>query len=229
MTDPTTGINLLIIARESREIARLTVELDARGFVCTTVPYGEVEKIVAQPPADIIIVEVEDNLAGDVIRKVASTLQTGHHVPVIALVSRRALDNLNGQIDIDDFITGPYHAAELSLRIRRLLHVSRGISKRDLIQYRDLAIDPDTCEVTLAGRIVELTFKEYELLKLLASNRGRVYTREALLDKIWGYDYYGGDRTVDVHMRRLRSKIEDATHNYIETVRNIGYRFRKET
>jgi DNA-binding response OmpR family regulator len=81
--------------------------------------------------------------------------------------------------------------------------------------------------VTVNGALVELTFKEYELLKLLAANRGRVFTREALLDKLWGYDYFGGDRTVDVHIRRLRSKIEDAEHTYIETVRNIGYRFKK--
>ena len=76
-------------------------------------------------------------------------------------------------------------------------------------------------------RVVELTFKEFELLKLMASNRGRVFTRDALLDKIWGYDYFGGDRTVDVHIRRLRSKIEEFGHTFIETVRNIGYRFRK--
>ena len=74
--------------------------------------------------------------------------------------------------------------------------------------------------------MIELTFKEYELLKFLASHQGRVYTREALLNKVWGYDYYGGDRTVDVHIRRLRSKIEDAKHTFIETVRNIGYRFK---
>jgi DNA-binding response OmpR family regulator len=84
-----------------------------------------------------------------------------------------------------------------------------------------------TCEVTVNGSIVELTFKEYELLKLMASNPGRVYTREVLLNKIWGYDYFGGDRTVDVHIRRLRSKIEDSGHSYIETVRNIGYKFIK--
>jgi DNA-binding response OmpR family regulator len=88
-------------------------------------------------------------------------------------------------------------------------------------------IDLARCEVTLEGRIVELTFKEYELLKLLAANSGRVYSREVLLDQVWGYDYYGGDRTVDVHVRRLRSKIEDSTHTFIETVRNIGYRFKK--
>ena len=90
-----------------------------------------------------------------------------------------------------------------------------------------MTIDLVTCEVTVDGRKADLTFKEYELLKLMARNRGRVFTREALLDKIWGYDYYGGDRTVDVHMRQLRSKMSDATHTYIETVRNIGYRFVK--
>ena len=73
-----------------------------------------------------------------------------------------------------------------------------------------------------------LTFKEYELLKFLARTSGRVFTREALLNRVWGYDYYGGDRTVDVHIRRLRSKIEDSSHTFIETVRNIGYRFRKD-
>ena len=90
-----------------------------------------------------------------------------------------------------------------------------------------LRMDMATCEVTIDGRIIELTFKEYEVLKLLLNNRGRVFTRDVLLNKIWGYDYYGGDRTVDVHMRRLRSKIEDATHTFIETVRNVGYRFKK--
>ena len=78
----------------------------------------------------------------------------------------------------------------------------------------------------MAGRKVLLTFKEYELLKLLASTPGRVYSRDKLLDQVWGYQYFGGTRTVDVHVRRLRSKIEDASHTFIETVRNVGYRFR---
>jgi DNA-binding response OmpR family regulator len=81
----------------------------------------------------------------------------------------------------------------------------------------------------VGGNPVMLTFREYELLKFLASNRGRVFTREALLNRVWGYDYYGGDRTVDVHIRRLRSKIEDASHTFIETVRNIGYKFNKDS
>lgn len=95
----------------------------------------------------------------------------------------------------------------------------------NLIKTGDLVIDVNKYEVLLNGNKVGLTFKEYELLKFLSSNRGRVYSRDQLLDKIWGYDYYGGTRTVDVHIRRLRSKIEDKKHVFIETVRNIGYKF----
>ena len=115
------------------------------------------------------------------------------------------------------------------IRINRVLRKTVKNESSEQIKCDGLTIDLATCEVTVNGKIVELTFKEYEMLKLLASNKGRVYTREALLDKIWGYDYYGGDRTVDVHVRRLRSKIEDASHTYIETVRNIGYRFIKDS
>ena len=129
-------------------------------------------------------------------------------------------------LNIDDFMISPYDARELVLRVKRLLSRDRNIDSGELIKCDGLLIDLAKCEVTLEGRIVELTFKEYELLRFLASNRGRVYTREALLNMVWGYDYYGGDRTVDVHVRRLRSKIEDAKHTFIETVRNIGYRFK---
>jgi two-component system alkaline phosphatase synthesis response regulator PhoP len=86
-------------------------------------------------------------------------------------------------------------------------------------------IDSGKCEVLLGGKAIVLTFKEYQLLKFLAANKGKAFTREALLNKVWGWDYYGGDRTVDVHIRRLRSKIEDMNHSFIETIRNIGYRF----
>jgi DNA-binding response OmpR family regulator len=101
------------------------------------------------------------------------------------------------------------------------------VQTEETIQCGDLVIDLANCEVRVGGKVVELTFKEYELLKFLAKDRGRVFTREALLHKVWGYDYFGGDRTVDVHVRRLRSKIEDSGQTFIETVRNIGYRFTK--
>ncbi len=94
------------------------------------------------------------------------------------------------------------------------------------IRQGSLVIDTARCEVTVSGRPVMLTFKEYELLKFLAANTGRVFTRETLLDRVWGHDYFGGDRTVDVHVRRLRSKLEHAGHTFIDTVRNVGYAFR---
>jgi two-component system alkaline phosphatase synthesis response regulator PhoP len=101
------------------------------------------------------------------------------------------------------------------------------MESEDVIRCGDLVIDSAKCEVSLSGKPIILTFKEYQLLKFLASNKEKVFTREALLNKVWGWDYYGGDRTVDVHIRRLRSKIEDINHSFIETIRNIGYRFRK--
>lgn len=101
-----------------------------------------------------------------------------------------------------------------------------GARADSVLKIGDLTIDSVRCEVEVGGRLLALTFKEYELLRLLATNKGKVFTREALLNQVWGYDYYGGDRTVDVHIRRLRSKIEDPVHTFIETVRNIGYKFK---
>jgi two-component system alkaline phosphatase synthesis response regulator PhoP len=101
------------------------------------------------------------------------------------------------------------------------------VKRKDLILIGNLVIDLACREVTLEGKTLSLTFTEYELLVFLAANSGRVFTREALLNKIWGYDYYGGDRTVDVHIRRLRAKIEWGKHSFIETVRGTGYRFKK--
>ena len=107
----------------------------------------------------------------------------------------------------------------------RKLHDKTARSK--LIKHGDLIIDLPKYEVRQAGRLIVLTLKEYELLCLLSSNPGKVFSREALLNKIWGYNYFGGARTVDVHITRLRNKIEDGSHSFIETVRGVGYRFKE--
>jgi DNA-binding response OmpR family regulator len=124
-----------------------------------------------------------------------------------------------------DFVILPPRPKEILTRIKRVIDQARPILK-DQVNVRDLTINTTTYEVTVNGRRVNLRFKEYELLLLMATNPGRVYTREALLKNIWGFDYLGGTRTVDVHIRRLRSKIEDADHLFIETVWNVGYRFK---
>jgi DNA-binding response OmpR family regulator len=145
-------------------------------------------------------------------------------LPVIGLVTPDKLDSLEGLVD--DFVVKPYNAKELATRIKHLVRRDSDISTEQ-IRTAGITIDPDKYEVYVNGRLVSLTFKEYELLKFLASHPGRVFTRDALLNQVWSQDYFGGDRTVDVHIRRLRSKIEDPSHIYIETVRNIGYRFVK--
>ena len=146
--------------------------------------------------------------------------------PILLMVDAADIQSAGSFTAWDDFVVLPATDGELEARVARLVSVSPISGNR--ILRGDLAIDIDSCEVSLGGRLIELTYKEYELLRFLAANPGRVHSRETLLDRVWGYDYYGGDRTVDVHVRRLRSKIEDANHTYIDTVRNMGYRFRKE-
>jgi DNA-binding response OmpR family regulator len=147
-------------------------------------------------------------------------------LPFIAVVEADRINTAEGRLDlVGDFVTRPANADELDLRMKRLLRGTKTPGD-DQIRGGDLVIDLQKCEVSIDNRPVLLTFKEYELLKCLAGKPGHVFTRDALLNKVWGYEYYGGDRTVDVHIKRLRSKIEDANHTFIETVRNIGYRFK---
>ena len=218
---------LLIITDEAKTMGLIQASLARYDFTCSTGNYkGALEAAAKQPP-DLALLEIPDN-DNDSTWEIIGSLKKGSNLPVIALISPEMAAGLDNRQEIDDFIIRPYDDAELLLRINRLLKKARDADSSEQIKCNGLTIDLVTCEVTVDGRKADLTFKEYELLKLMARNRGRVFTRESLLDKIWGYDYYGGDRTVDVHMRRLRSKIEDAAHTYIETVRNIGYRFVKD-
>lgn len=151
-------------------------------------------------------------------------------VPAIALVPRTRVPGLDPSLPLADFITSPPDPDELVVRARRVLESGNEQEEDDshIIRAGDIQIDTSSYDVTIRGSRVGLTFKEYELLKLLAENPGRVFSRYALLNQIWGYEYFGGTRTVDVHIRRLRSKIHDAEHNFIETIWNVGYRFREE-
>ena len=215
---------VVIIAEESRGIRELSSALIREGFSCTFTPYGdEVEAELSKKVPDLTLVELNGHSAG-LISELSQRLKKDKALPVVALVDKKGLDNIHLDSNIDDFALIGADVKELSLRMRRLVQRTRD-KKGRLIGCGDLVIDSANYEVSLAGRPVLLTFREYELLRFLASNPGRVFTRDVLLDKVWGYDYFGGDRTVDVHIRRLRSKIEDSDHTFIETVRNIGYRF----
>lgn len=149
-------------------------------------------------------------------------------LPALALIRNSTADIVDYRSDLADIVICPPSSPELVWRVRRALHRNRRrfAAEESVIRQGNLVINPDSYEVTLSGQKVNLRFKEYELLLLISSNPGRVYSREALLSQVWGYDYFGGTRTVDVHIRRLRSKIEDAEHSFIETIWNVGYRFK---
>jgi DNA-binding response OmpR family regulator len=146
---------------------------------------------------------------------------------VLILVGGGQLADLALRDDLfDDFCLNPFHPTELEARLRHLLWGSGGVVARaELVEYGDLVLNLETYQATISKRPLDLTYMEYELLKFLAQNPGKVFTREMLLSRVWGYEYYGGARTVDVHVRRLRAKLGEEHANLIQTVRSVGYRF----
>ena len=148
-------------------------------------------------------------------------------LPVLISVPRDAMADYDSSLNSDEVVVSPVSEAELTTRVKLAMYRVNGPAGPTLLRVGDLSIDLERYEVNVAGRRVALTYKEFQLLVLLASNPGRVYTREALLSQIWGYDYLGGTRTVDVHIRRLRSKVEAPGRSFVETIWNVGYRFKE--
>ena len=176
---------------------------------------------------DVIIIDTS-SISYDDFQKIVIQ-SNSNEIPSLAIISPESLLMLKDS-EISDFITTPIKLSELITRCQRITKRTNNVSTEKLIKFGDLLINPDNYEVKIKGNRVNLRFKEYELLLLLASNPGRVYDRASLLNQIWGYDYFGGTRTVDVHIRRLRSKIEVLPDTeYIETILNVGYRFTEKT
>ncbi|MBM3263223.1 MAG: response regulator transcription factor [candidate division Zixibacteria bacterium] len=144
---------------------------------------------------------------------------------VLALTLREKIRELDVTIGIEDFLCAPYDPAEVEARIRFALWRRFGVQLHDMIVCGELVINLGNYEVTIRGEPADLTLKEYDLLTYLATHRGRVFTRDDLLTAVWGYNYFGGTRTVDVHVRRLRMKIERHGIKIISTVRGVGYKF----
>jgi DNA-binding response OmpR family regulator len=216
--------NILILAEENDKTRELKSRLSREGYACTLAqPGDEPEKLINQHSPRLVVLDIgaeEEIPTVDISNDSKGPM-------VVAVAFRQRLPELSGRDDITDFVLKPFDVDELLTRIRRLAARAKATPLSDIIVAGDLLIDTARCEVSLAGAAVELTFREYELLKFLATNRGRVFSREVLLNKVWGYEYFGGDRTVDVHVRRLRSKIEESGQVFVETVRNIGYRFKR--
>ncbi len=146
--------------------------------------------------------------------------------PLLLLVSGTQLGDLELREDLfDDFSLWPFQPRELEARLRHLFWRTGQGTRPELVEYGELRLNLETYQAAIAGRPLDLTYMEYELLKFLSGHPGKVFTRETLLSRVWGYDYYGGARTVDVHVRRLRSKLGEEHAGLIQTVRSVGYSF----
>jgi len=215
-------VSISVVADECDALRRLTSELTKDGITCS---------VAASPhetggyPGDLVLLDADSNAGKHALSEMAVENLSA---PVIILGELGTLCHLDSHLRGRDFVVKPCNTAELVLRIKHALNKNSFIAPPGPVLHGELVIDAARCEVTVAGHPITLTFREYELLRFLAGNAGRVFTRNALLDRVWGEDYFGGDRTVDVHIRRLRSKLEGYGHSFIETVRNVGYRFKPD-
>ncbi len=209
---------------------------------CTLESYGyEVETFESAPPMlervqtqlpDLILLDImmPEMDGTEALRRLKASQKT-RAVPVIMLTAKSSeVDKVRGlDLGADDYITKPFGLLELAARVRAALR--RGQEEKEpgdhVIRIGDIVLDIDNHEVTQDGQPLELTLKEFELLRLLTQNASRVVPREELLNEIWGYDYVGETRTLDMHIKTLRAKLsDDAEHpRYIKTVRSVGYKF----
>jgi DNA-binding response OmpR family regulator len=146
-------------------------------------------------------------------------------VPVLVAVDAERLDDAAAVCAGHELVVRPLRPGELRARVTRVRQAINGIEAAEVVRMGGLEVNLATYQVTIDGRPVDFTYMEYELLKFLVTHPGRVFTREALLSRVWGYDYYGGARTVDVHVRRVRAKLGQEHASRIRTVRSVGYRF----
>jgi DNA-binding response OmpR family regulator len=193
---------------------------------------AEPAALIDQPAADAILVDARRELAS--ARSLCRMLRaTGVSVPLFAILTEGGLAGLTAEWGVDDVLLETAGPAEVEARIRLSIG-SLALSAGDdpvstQITAGNLVIDENTYSARIDGRVLDLTYKEFELIKHLAQHPGRVFTRAQLLQEVWGYDYFGGTRTVDVHVRRLRAKLGLEYEVLIGTVRNVGYRFVPES
>jgi len=190
---------------------------------------AEASVLVDAPITDCIIIDARRELPTvKSFTKLITT--TGVSTPLIIVTTEGGLSAINADWGITDVILDTAGPAEVDARIRIVIgkdaieQLAKNPSLKE-IRSGDVVIDEDSYTAKIKGRTLDLTFKEFELLKYLAQHSGRVFSRSQLLQEIWGYDYFGGTRTVDVHIRRLRSKLGPEFESVIDTVRNVGYRF----
>jgi len=222
--------HILAIDDEVHILELIKYNLEKSGFIVDVAENGE-SALTMMDKKDYSLVLLDLMLPGisgrDLCRQVRKTPKL-RKLPIIMLTAKGGeSDKIEGlDIGADDYITKPFSINELNARINSLLRRSGGMEESEKLDLYGIEIDSVKHEVKLDGIAVEMTLKEYELLKLLLLNQGKVLTRDIILDRIWGYEYFGDTRTVDVHIRHLRRKLGQNKSGVIETVRGVGYRMR---
>ena len=220
------GLKILIVDDESRMRKLLHDYLEASGVQILEAADGQagLDIFLGVKGIDLVILDVMmPKMDGwEVCREIRKT----SNVPVIMLTARgEERDELKGfDLGVDEYISKPFSPKILVARIDALIRRSKGQVSAQMIALGDITVDRDGRKVLVSGSLVELSFKEYELLNYLIDNQGIALSRERILNQVWDYDYYGDTRTIDTHIKKLRQKL-GACGEYIETVRNIGYKF----
>ncbi len=222
--------HILILSQDKEYRKALASFLQNSGYVIY--PSDTIEDTVDQfysRKLDLIIVDVASWKEEGI--KVYKDLKQGigtKDFSSIVIASMDLMNEINFALAFDDFVIKNEDFTEVLLRIKQLLWHQSKLDSNNIIKIEDLILNMNSYEITVKGKTVYLTYKEYELLKFLLLNRGRVFTRDALLDKVWGYDNYAGTRTIDIHIQRLRTKLGGKSSEFIQTVRNVGYCFAAE-
>ena len=223
--------SILIIGDQNKQGLELRDALKKETHFATQLisKNGAVVSLVLQKEPDLIVLNPKTSYPEmiDLYYGLKKEPQS-QDVPIVLLLDENEMKTADLPSGIQEVLYRPLRMAEALARIQLLFKRLHKVDQKNLIQRGKLSMDVSKYEVRIGEKKIDLTFTEFELLKFLCSSPGTVFTREVLLNKVWGYEYYGGTRTVDVHIRRLRSKIEGKSSTFIDTVRNIGYKFISE-
>ena len=223
---------ILVVDDEDHIVELISYNLINSGYSVLTANNGiDAVRIAKEDNPNLILLDLMiPGLDGyDVCKAIRSDVNTKNISIIMLSAKGEELDKILGlELGADDYITKPFSIRELLARIKAILRRTKSLSEsEEIYRCNDMCINFERREVTILDNKIDLTLKEFELLEILVKNRGKILTRETLLDKIWGYEYVGETRTIDVHIRYLRKKIEVADKNprFIETIRGVGYRF----
>jgi DNA-binding response OmpR family regulator len=222
---PEARVEIVLLTAASQPTTEVLPALGLLPHRVTVLPL-DATVLVDRPLGDVLVVDARRDLA--TVRAFTRVLSAvGASVPVIAVLTEGGLIALSAEWPVDDIVLDTAGPAELDTRIRLAIdrRAASGNTLPEQVDIGDLTIDETTYTARLSGTALDLTYKEFELLKFLAQHPGRVFTRSHLVQEVWGYDYFGGTRTVDVHVRRLRAKLGPEHEAMIGTVRNVGYKF----